>query len=118
MEIMKNMAAAIQTYKALSGKSYTAFADYLGISCSMLKTYASGNGNPSAYMLELISEKFGVDPFFFILGDYSKLQGVALKRLMEYINLLSMVPAENREEFIDRSIQLLDLLKSAESSKK
>jgi len=104
------MALVLQAYKKMSGKSYMECARALEISCTALKEYAVGRGNPSAATLEHLAHKLGVDPVFLVSGAFTDEQLVMAKRLLESIGLLASVPAKNRNAFAEQFVSLILLL--------
>ena len=110
MDISQNMSKLIRTYKEVQGKSYAECAEELGIAVSTVKAYAAGKGRPSAYMIEHIAEKMGVDPAIFIAGDFSSSQFTVLVKLMELIGLLEKVPPDQRHKFAELLWQMVSIL--------
>lgn len=116
MDISKNMSALVRAYKELQGKSYAECAKELGIAASTVKAYAAGNAHPSAYMLEHISEKMGVDPAIFVTGDYSSDQIVVLVKLMDIAKLLEKASPEDRCKFAHLLWQMVLILNSGDDT--
>ena len=95
----KNLAAAMRVLRASRNQSITEFAEDLGIARSSLQDILSGTGNPRMDTVEFIAEQLDVDPVALLSGafDESQLQTAIL--LLNTIDAVSRLPAEQQIAF-------------------
>ena len=110
MDIHRDLATAIENYKAATGKTYAECAAEFDISLSSIKEYAAGRGNPSFETIARMASKMGLDVALFICSSYSKDKISILIKLLDMIGLLKDLAPENRVRFAKLVDQMVDLL--------
>jgi len=63
-----------------------------------------------------LSKKLGVDPAFLVSNTFSDKQLIVIKKLLDFIGLLSQIPPEKHQEFAEHFLQLIHILDKGEAT--
>ena len=116
MKINKNLARNLRTFREISGKSITDFADELGISKSSLQNICSGNCNLRMDTITQIAESLGIDPMALLLDSYSTNQFAMARSILGTLDAYLNLPEEERDQAVQLFQQLVMRLDNSDAS--